>query len=132
MLSDKNGCMFTYGASGSGKTHTIMGGGGESAGLLPRAMESIFTTLDSRLYRDTDIRPTGSAYISRVGISKERTENKIKTEVMEFDIEPVSGDWNTKSRRSSLLNRPVNLLDNLDILPVADVLSDYVQIQCRY
>jgi len=124
-LSDKNGCMFTYGASGSGKTYTIMGGGGESAGLLPRAMESIFTSLDNRLYRETDIRPTGSAYIARVGISKEREQNKIKEEIMDRQVEPLSGDWNNKTvnRRSSLLNRP----DNLEELPTADILSDLVQ-----
>ena len=50
-MADRNCCLFTYGASGSGKTYTIMGGSGESAGLLPRSLESIFSTLKDKLYQ---------------------------------------------------------------------------------
>lgn len=50
-MADRNCCLFTYGASGSGKTYTIMGGSGEAAGLLPRSLESIFSTLKDKLYQ---------------------------------------------------------------------------------
>ena len=50
-MADRNCCLFTYGASGSGKTYTIMGSAGETAGLLPRSLESIFSTLGDKLYK---------------------------------------------------------------------------------
>ena len=48
-LQGKNTCAFTYGASGSGKTYTIMGGQGEQAGVLPRTVSALFNCLDQKL-----------------------------------------------------------------------------------
>ena len=48
-LQGKNTCAFTYGASGSGKTYTIMGGQGEQAGVLPRTVSALFNCLDEKL-----------------------------------------------------------------------------------
>ena len=113
VLSDRNSCLFTYGASGSGKTYTIMGGPGEKAGIIPRAMESIFDSLSPNIYTKTDIRPSGSAYISRVGLAEERRWNKIKTNLINQESEPISGDWNKPEkqnrRRSSFLS-PIEVL----------------------
>ena len=117
VLSDRNSCLFTYGASGSGKTYTIMGGPGEKAGIIPRAMESIFNSLSPNIYTKTDIRPSGSAYISRVGLAEERRWNKIKTNLINQDSEPISGDWNKPEkqnrRRSSFLS-PIEVLQGND------------------
>ena len=48
-LEGKNTCAFTYGASGSGKTYTIMGGQGDQAGVLPRTVSALFNCLDEKL-----------------------------------------------------------------------------------
>ena len=116
-MSDRNSCLFTYGASGSGKTYTIMGGPGEKAGIIPRAMESIFNSLSQNIYTKTDIRPSGSAYISRVGLAEERRWNKIKTNLINQNSEPISGDWNKHEkqnrRRSSFLS-PIEVLQGND------------------
>lgn len=41
--SEENLTVLTYGTSGSGKTYTLMGGGGQSApGIIPRAIEHVF------------------------------------------------------------------------------------------
>lgn len=48
-LQGKNTCAFTYGASGSGKTYTIMGGQGDQAGVLPRTVSALFNCLDEKL-----------------------------------------------------------------------------------
>lgn len=103
-LEGQNCCLFTYGASGSGKTFTMMGGPGEDAGVLPRTMETLFAALSDRLYDSTDIRPTGSGYISRVGINEEKQSNLFKEELLGRidDDQCSSGDWNTR-RRSSIL-----------------------------
>ena len=125
-LSGQNGCLFTYGASGSGKTYTMMGQTGEEAGLLPRTLESLFKenfqaiswrklknsflikilkfsqSVSSHLYDKTDIRPTGSAYISRVGVNEEKTAKKVKADILSkiSDEECNSGDWHKSKRRS--------------------------------
>ena len=48
-LQGKNTCAFTYGASGSGKTYTIMGGQGDQASVLPRTVSALFNCLDEKL-----------------------------------------------------------------------------------
>ena len=94
-----------------------MGGPGEKAGIIPRAMESIFNSLSPNIYTKTDIRPSGSAYISRVGLAEERRWNKIKTNLINQDSEPISGDWNkperSNRRRSSFLS-PIEVLEGID------------------
>ncbi len=45
-LAGYNSTVFAYGQTGSGKTHTIYGaGGGEGRGLLPRALEYVFSQM---------------------------------------------------------------------------------------
>lgn len=48
-MQGKNTCAFTYGASGSGKTYTIMGGQGDQAGVLPRTVSALFNCLGDKL-----------------------------------------------------------------------------------
>jgi kinesin family protein 23 len=44
-LCEKNGLLFTYGVTGSGKTHTMQGSPQEG-GLLPRAIDVIFNSME--------------------------------------------------------------------------------------
>nr|XP_012996924.1 kinesin-like protein KIF23 isoform X3 [Cavia porcellus] len=44
LIHGKNGLLFTYGVTGSGKTHTMTGSPGE-AGLLPRCLKMIFNSI---------------------------------------------------------------------------------------
>ncbi|XP_010626012.1 kinesin-like protein KIF23 isoform X1 [Fukomys damarensis] len=44
LIHGKNGLLFTYGVTGSGKTHTMTGSPGE-AGLLPRCLKMIFNSV---------------------------------------------------------------------------------------
>ncbi|XP_071446033.1 kinesin-like protein KIF23 [Hetaerina americana] len=46
LISGKNGLLFTYGVSGSGKTFT-MNGVPENGGILPRCLDVLFNTLSS-------------------------------------------------------------------------------------
>lgn len=45
-LAGHNCLMFAYGASGSGKTYTVQGKAGEAAGLLPRALDVIWKSIE--------------------------------------------------------------------------------------
>ncbi|XP_077173791.1 kinesin-like protein KIF23 isoform X8 [Paroedura picta] len=44
LIHGKNGLLFTYGVTGSGKTHTMTGSPGDG-GLLPRCLDMIFNSL---------------------------------------------------------------------------------------
>ncbi|XP_059036507.1 kinesin-like protein KIF23 isoform X4 [Mustela nigripes] len=46
LIHGKNGLLFTYGVTGSGKTHTMTGSPGEG-GLLPRCLDMIFNSIGS-------------------------------------------------------------------------------------
>ena len=65
-LEGKNTCAFTYGASGSGKTYTIMGGQGDQAGVLPRTVSALFNCLDEKL---------GKGYILGVFLRSQKSRN---------------------------------------------------------
>ncbi len=47
-LSGYNGTLFAYGQTGTGKTHTMMGSdvAGEGRGIIPRALDHIFQTVE--------------------------------------------------------------------------------------
>ena len=44
VLMGKNGLLFTYGVTGSGKTYSMMGNGNEY-GILQRSLETIFASI---------------------------------------------------------------------------------------
>ncbi|XP_007120457.1 kinesin-like protein KIF23 isoform X5 [Physeter macrocephalus] len=46
LIHGKNGLLFTYGVTGSGKTHTMTGSPGEG-GLLPRCLDMLFNSIGS-------------------------------------------------------------------------------------
>ncbi|KAM8835594.1 kinesin-like protein KIF20A isoform 1-T4 [Synchiropus picturatus] len=56
VLKGENRLLYTYGVTNSGKTYTIQGTGRE-AGLLPRALASLFRKLEGRLYSGLDLKP---------------------------------------------------------------------------
>ena len=48
LLQGKNGLLFTYGVTGSGKTHT-MTGSARDGGVMIRAIDVLFNSLQERL-----------------------------------------------------------------------------------
>ncbi|XP_035999071.1 kinesin-like protein KIF20A isoform X1 [Fundulus heteroclitus] len=56
VLKGENRLLYTYGVTNSGKTYTIQGCGRE-AGLLPRALVSLFRKVQGRLYGAMDLKP---------------------------------------------------------------------------
>ena len=47
VLQGYNGTILAYGQTGTGKTHTMIGGPGELKGIIPRCMKEIFRTIKS-------------------------------------------------------------------------------------
>ena len=70
-LQGRNQLLFTYGATCSGKTFTIQGET-ENPGILPRALDVIFSTINSKLQSTPDAIPNEiiqEAYLRPVGFS---------------------------------------------------------------
>lgn len=57
LLEGRNGLLFTYGVTNSGKTYTIQGGTAEgTAGILPRTLDVIFNSIEG-LHGDDRVGP---------------------------------------------------------------------------
>lgn len=66
VLEGRNGLLFTYGVTNSGKTYTIQGGNTQgSAGILPRTLDVIFNSIES-LHGDDRVR---LSLLWRVGLA---------------------------------------------------------------
>ncbi|KAL9940177.1 hypothetical protein V8E36_000882 [Tilletia maclaganii] len=62
LLSGESGLIFTYGVTNSGKSYTVLGGGRKNeAGILPRALDVVFNSIQGRQIDDSlgQIRPRG-------------------------------------------------------------------------
>uniref|UniRef100_A0A3B3ZQP1 Kinesin motor domain-containing protein n=1 Tax=Periophthalmus magnuspinnatus TaxID=409849 RepID=A0A3B3ZQP1_9GOBI len=56
VLTGGNSLVFTYGVTNAGKTFTFLGPEAD-AGLLPRALSTIFNSIEEHVYSDISIRP---------------------------------------------------------------------------
>ncbi|XP_051956065.1 kinesin-like protein KIF20A isoform X2 [Xyrauchen texanus] len=73
VLQGENRLLYTYGVTNSGKTYTIQGTGGE-AGLLPRALVSVFLKLSGRLYSAMDLKPVLTQEVRKLDRGEVRAE----------------------------------------------------------
>ncbi|XP_043077329.1 kinesin-like protein KIF20A [Puntigrus tetrazona] len=73
VLRGENRLLYTYGVTNSGKTYTVQGAGGE-AGLLPRALVSVFLKLSGRLYSAMDLKPVLSQEVRKLDAGEVRAE----------------------------------------------------------
>ncbi|KAI0359037.1 kinesin-domain-containing protein [Trametes cingulata] len=73
VLEGRNGLLFTYGVTNSGKTYTIQGGNTQgSAGILPRTLDVIFNSIEG-LHGDDRYRPVRLQGIELASESDEPT-----------------------------------------------------------
>ncbi|XP_063053803.1 kinesin-like protein KIF20A [Engraulis encrasicolus] len=74
VLRGENRLLYTYGVTNSGKTYTIQGQGAE-AGLLPRALVSVFLKLSGRLYHELDLKPVLSQEVRKLDYNEVKVES---------------------------------------------------------
>uniref|UniRef100_A0A3P8WYB9 Kinesin-like protein n=1 Tax=Cynoglossus semilaevis TaxID=244447 RepID=A0A3P8WYB9_CYNSE len=91
VLQGENRLLYTYGVTNSGKTYTIQGSGRE-AGLLPRALVSLFRKLQGRLYGAMNLKPVMYHNVRELEPSEVRAEELRRNSLLKEDE-------NTSSRR---------------------------------
>ncbi|KAM4620844.1 kinesin-like protein KIF20A [Polymixia lowei] len=84
VLKGENRLLYTYGVTNSGKTYTIQGIGQE-AGLLPRALVSVFRKLQGRLYGAMDLKPIMCQDIRQLDTSEVRAEEIRRDSLLKED-----------------------------------------------
>ncbi|KAL2093192.1 hypothetical protein ACEWY4_010504 [Coilia grayii] len=84
VLKGENRLLYTYGVTNSGKTYTIQGLGAE-AGLLPRALVSVFLKLSGRLYPALDLKPVLSQEVRRLDANEVKVESLRREALLKED-----------------------------------------------
>uniref|UniRef100_A0A672GZM6 Kinesin-like protein n=1 Tax=Salarias fasciatus TaxID=181472 RepID=A0A672GZM6_SALFA len=84
VLQGENRLLYTYGVTNSGKTYTIQGCGRE-AGLLPRALSSMFRKLQGRLYDSLDLKPVMYQDVRHLQPSEIRAEEIRRNSLLKED-----------------------------------------------
>nr|XP_056715759.1 kinesin-like protein KIF20A [Euleptes europaea] len=78
VLHGQNWLVYTYGVTNSGKTYTVQGSGTDG-GILPHSLATIFSSIGTRLYRATDLKPYLSCeviWLDSKQISQEETKKQ--------------------------------------------------------
>ncbi|XP_040007021.1 kinesin-like protein KIF20A isoform X2 [Xiphias gladius] len=84
VLQGENRLLYTYGVTNSGKTYTIQGSGRE-AGLLPRALVSLFRKLQGRLYGAMDLKPVMYQDVRQLQPSEVKVEENRRNSLLTED-----------------------------------------------
>nr|XP_023022053.1 kinesin-like protein subito [Leptinotarsa decemlineata] len=111
-INGRNSTLFTYGASGSGKTFTIVGTPNEP-GLIPRALEYIFRTL-SKIEDKPTLKPMPNGTTSKLDKSMVHLENMNKFAVLNASISDKTAHIKTyKQMQERLSTEPAAKIDDL-------------------
>ncbi|KAM9348680.1 kinesin-like protein KIF20A [Symphorus nematophorus] len=94
VLHGENRLLYTYGVTNSGKTYTIQGNGRE-AGLLPRALASLFRKLQGRLYGAMDLKPVMYQDIRQLDAGEVRVEEIRRNSLLKEDESSRRGGTTT-------------------------------------
>ncbi|TKS83984.1 Kinesin-like protein KIF20A [Collichthys lucidus] len=84
VLQGENRLIYTYGVTNSGKTYTVQGSGRE-AGLLPRALVSLFRKLQGRLYGAMDLKPIMYQDVRQLSAGEVRVEEIRRKSLLKED-----------------------------------------------
>ncbi|XP_060582779.1 kinesin-like protein KIF20A [Ruditapes philippinarum] len=96
-IDGQNCLVFTYGVTSSGKTYTIQGNP-KDAGILPRALDVLFNSINKRQWDGMDLKPKMFIDVTRLTPEQELMERKIKERVMklscddDMDVMSLLGD----------------------------------------
>lgn len=95
--------LFTYGASGAGKTHTMLGTS-KDPGLLPRSLDVIFNSLEGKMLKSICLKPLGMNEIMKLAEHQSEAEELERSILLkESDMteleSSIRGDWQSRRRQ---------------------------------
>ncbi|GJQ77231.1 kinesin-A [Trypoxylus dichotomus] len=113
-INGENSTLMSYGASGSGKTFTIVGTVKEP-GIIPRTLEYLFRTLPE-LSEVPLVRPTQSGEVEILNEASGYEEVLVRSRLLSMALQTIDeGHINTYQEMQSRLSRePVGILDDLN------------------
>ncbi|XP_076024300.1 kinesin-like protein KIF20A isoform X2 [Genypterus blacodes] len=130
VLRGENRLLYTYGVTNSGKTYTIQGAGRE-AGLLPRALATVFRKLQGRLYNAMDLKPAMYQDVRQLDSGEVKVEEMRRNSLLKEDKGTTSRRGGTTSvwdsgiaGLSSTSNIPTQLEDSDSVCLEPDSLSN--------
>ncbi|XP_053129062.1 kinesin-like protein KIF23 isoform X8 [Hemicordylus capensis] len=130
LIHGRNGLLFTYGVTGSGKTHTMTGSPGDG-GLLPRCLDTIFNSirpLQAKRYVFKLDDKNGVEVQCEVDALLERQ----KRDTLPFAKTP-SGKWQVDPEIADMINVQDNCkLEEVDEDNVYSVFVSYIEIYNNY
>ncbi|KAJ0067279.1 hypothetical protein NL108_015824, partial [Boleophthalmus pectinirostris] len=97
VLTGGNSLVFTYGVTNAGKTFTFLGPEAD-AGLLPRALSTIFNSIEEHVYSDLSIRPHRCREFTRLTKEQQVEQILLKRSLLKQSRE-VSANPNTTEQR---------------------------------
>lgn len=89
VLQGENRLLYTYGVTNSGKTYTVQGSG-RQAGLLPRALASMFRKLQGHLYNGMDLKPVMYQDIKELDPTEVKVEESRRNSLLKEDDSQAS------------------------------------------
>ncbi|KAG5899545.1 hypothetical protein JTB14_008231 [Gonioctena quinquepunctata] len=111
-INGRNSTLFTYGASGSGKTFTIVGTPAEP-GLIPRALEYIFRTLP-KMDDQPPVKPLPNGSTTILDHSMLRFEKSNKSTILNATVPDKATHTKTyRQMQERLSSEPVAKIDDL-------------------
>ncbi|XP_044252288.1 kinesin-like protein subito isoform X2 [Tribolium madens] len=129
-INGKNSTLFTYGASGSGKTFTVTGTQ-EKPGIVPRSLDYLFRSLP-RLPSNPPAKPTPAGTVKPLSESESKKEKLLCKHLLDSSL--GSGDrtqqvvMTYRAMQQRLSNEPVALLEGLDELSSITIWISYAEI----
>ncbi|XP_044272341.1 kinesin-like protein KIF20A [Tribolium madens] len=114
-INGENSTLFTYGASGSGKTFTVTATQ-KKPGIVPRSLDYLFRSLPS----NPPAKPTPAGTVKPLSESESKTEKLLCKHLL--DSSSRSGDRTQqvvityRAMQQRLSNEPVAVLEGLDEL----------------
>lgn len=103
-LNGQNWLVYTYGVTNSGKTYTIQGNS-KDGGILPRSLSLIFSSIQDRLHKGTDLKPSLSSEVvwldSRQVRQEELKKAALLSSLREEEFTPLKRSLSTDPQTNS-------------------------------
>ncbi|XP_027131334.1 kinesin-like protein KIF20B isoform X3 [Larimichthys crocea] len=121
VLEGGNSLVFTYGVTNAGKTFTFLGPDAD-AGILPRSLDVIFSSIDERVFTETTVKPHRCHEFTRLSRTQQAEEAAFKRNLFrqlkeseKSNISLLNSTNKTLLEGSSMLGMTVTAEDRISL-----------------